>query len=129
MDTTGATDPIADCPLRGILNRIGDTWSVLVMLELSRGHCHFNALTRMIEGISRRMLTVTLRALERDGLVTREVLPTSPPRVRYGLTGLGQSLLPAIAALHEWADEHQDEIGRARADYDCARIASDETAT
>lgn len=124
MDAAAVPDPIADCPLRGILNRIGDTWSVLVLLELSNGDCHFNALTRVIEGISRRMLTVTLRALERDGLVTREVLPTSPPRVRYGLTALGQSLLPAVAALHDWADAHQDAIARARAAYDGARASS-----
>lgn len=128
MNTTEAPNQIVDCPLRGILDRIGDTWSVLVTLELSKGPCHFNALTRVIEGISRRMLTVTLRALERDGLVAREVLPTSPPRVRYRLTQLGRSLLPAIAALHEWANAHRDEIVRARDDYDCAQTVSAEAA-
>src|SRR5262245_14596110 len=79
------------CPIREVLDRIGDTWSVLVIINLKAQPMRFNALKRMIEGISQRMLTVTLRSLERDGLVLRTVRPTTPPEVEYSLTELGLS--------------------------------------
>ncbi len=106
------------CPMRDVLDRIGDAWSLLVMLELMNGPCRFNALARVIDGISRRMLTVTLRNLERDGLVSREVLPTSPPSVEYALTPLGWSLQSALVALRDWAVQHQPEINTNRRSFD-----------
>ena len=87
-----AAAPSANCPVRDVLDRLGDTWSVLVILILADGPRRFNALKRSIGDISQRMLTVTLRTLERDGLIARTVLPTSPPGVEYALTPLGRSL-------------------------------------
>ena len=106
------------CPVRDVLDRVGDAWSVLVILELSKGPCRFNALKRVIDGVSQRMLSVTLRHLERDGLVTREVLPTAPPQVEYALTERGLSLHAAIGALNDWAVTHQGGIRESRAEYD-----------
>lgn len=113
-----------DCPMRDVLDRIGDAWSLLVLLELQNGPCRFNALTRVVDGISRRMLTVTLRNLERDGLISRTVLPLSPPQVEYALTPLGLSLQSALIGLRDWAVEHQPEINRHRATYDAGLTAS-----
>ncbi|CUH88279.1 putative HTH-type transcriptional regulator YybR [Phaeobacter sp. CECT 5382] len=107
-----------DCPIRDVLDRVGDAWSVLTILELSKGPCRFNALKRVIDGISQRMLAVTLRNLERDGLVSRQVLPTAPPQVEYALTDRGHSLHGAIGALNAWAVEHQPGIRRDRSHYD-----------
>ncbi|WP_029039819.1 winged helix-turn-helix transcriptional regulator [Cucumibacter marinus] len=107
-----------DCPVRDILDRIGDAWSVLVILELARGPCRFNALCRVIDGISQRMLAVTLRRLERDGFVSRNVLPVAPPQVEYALTDLGWSLKSQLSGLYEWADNHQPAIRQARERYD-----------
>lgn len=107
-----------DCPIRDVLDRVGDAWSVLVLLELARGPCRFNALRRVIDGISQRMLAVTLRHLERDGLVSRTVLPLAPPQVEYALTDRGQSLHAAIGALNRWAVDHQPQIRASRAAYD-----------
>uniref|UniRef100_UPI0003B77DC8 winged helix-turn-helix transcriptional regulator n=1 Tax=Pseudochrobactrum sp. AO18b TaxID=1201036 RepID=UPI0003B77DC8 len=96
-DTAGFTaDENGTCPIREVLDRVGDTWSLLVILNLQQGTIRFNALRRLIEGISQRMLTVTLRSLERDGLVLRTVRPTSPPEVEYSLTALGLSLAKPI---------------------------------
>lgn len=106
------------CPVRDVLDRVGDAWSVLVILELSRGPCRFNALRRVIDGVSQRMLSVTLRHLERDGLVNRTVLPTAPPQVEYALTDRGLSLHQAIGALNDWAEAHQPGIRDSRAAYD-----------
>ncbi|UYV37666.1 helix-turn-helix transcriptional regulator [Rhodobacteraceae bacterium D3-12] len=111
-----------DCPMRDVLDRIGDAWSLLVLLELKNGPCRFNALSRVIDGISRRMLTVTLRHLERDGLITRTVLPLSPPQVEYALTPLGLSLHSALAGLYDWAVEHQPEINQHRATHDAQLV-------
>src|SRR5215831_16934241 len=100
-----------------VLARVGDKWSVLVIMLLIEGPRRFNALKRMIGGISQRMLTLTLRGLERDGLVTRTVFPTIPPRVDYELTDLGRGLSKPVQALGEWAMHHQGEIEDARARF------------
>jgi DNA-binding HxlR family transcriptional regulator len=101
-----------------VLARVGDKWSVLVIMLLGGGPRRFNELKRMIGGISQRMLTLTLRGLERDGLVTRTVFPTIPPRVDYELTDLGRGLSAPVKALGTWAHEHQPEIESARARFD-----------
>ena len=106
------------CPIRDVLDRVGDAWTVLVMSELGKGPCRFNALLRVIDGISQRMLSVTLRSLERDGLLTRTVLPTAPPQVEYRLTALGHSLIDTLGALTSWAAMHQPEVRQARISYD-----------
>lgn len=111
--------PVAEpCPVRTVLDRLGDAWSVLVVLHLGAGPMRFNALKRAIGGISQRMLTVTLRGLERDGLVTRTVVPTTPPQVDYRLTPLGDSLTGPIATLNDWALANRHAIAAARAAYD-----------
>ena len=104
--------------VRDVLNRVGDKWSVLVIRTLGAGPLRFNALRRAVEGISQRMLTLTLRGLERDGLVHREVHPTVPPQVEYSLTALGETLLGTIQALAEWAYAHRMDIQEARARFD-----------
>lgn len=106
------------CPVRTVLDRLGDAWSVLVVLNLGAGPMRFNTLKRAVAGISQRMLTVTLRSLERDGLVIRTVIPTTPPQVDYRLTELGVSLTGPISILNDWAMTHRDEIATARAAYD-----------
>ena len=108
-----------DCPIRIVLDRIADKWTVMVMSLLTGGTpLRFNELRRAIEGISQKMLTQTLRDLERDGLIARTIYPEVPPRVEYALTPLGVTLCDPIAALGEWAREHVDEIKRAQAAYD-----------
>lgn len=109
--------PAADyeaCPVTDILQRIGDKWTVLMLALLARRSYRFNELHRSIEGISQRMLTRTLRSLELDGLVDRTVFPTLPPTVEYSLTPLGESLLPPLSALADWAVVHADTITAAR---------------
>jgi DNA-binding HxlR family transcriptional regulator len=101
-----------------VLQRIGDKWSVLVVVTLGGGPKRFNELRRLIASISQRMLTLTLRALERDGLVTRTVFPTVPPRVDYDLTDLGRSLLAPVGALGAWARENQSRIREAWHQFD-----------
>jgi DNA-binding HxlR family transcriptional regulator len=101
-----------------VLARIGDKWTILVIMALSSGSLRFNELKRMLDGISQRMLTLTLRTLERDGLVTRTVTPSIPPRVDYELTPLGESLRVPITALGGWVMDNLDEIERSRATYD-----------
>lgn len=113
-----------NCPIRDVLDRIGDAWSLLVMLELARGPCRFNALRRVIDGISQRMLSVTLRHLERDGLVTRTVLPLAPPQVEYALTPIGFTLIERIEGLRDWAAASQEAIRAARARYDARTEAA-----
>jgi DNA-binding HxlR family transcriptional regulator len=113
--------PHADGSCRAVasvLARVGDKWSVLVIMLLIDGPRRFNELKRMIGGISQRMLTLTLRGLERDGLVTRTVFPTIPPRVDYELTDLGRGLAEPVKALGQWAFEHLPEIERARTGFD-----------
>jgi DNA-binding HxlR family transcriptional regulator len=111
----------ADCrAVSDVLARVGDKWSVLVVTRLGAGSMRFNELRRSIGGISQRMLTLTLRGLERDGLVTRTVFPTIPPRVDYALTSLGRDLLEPVSALGEWATRNQSKIARAREKFDGA---------
>jgi DNA-binding HxlR family transcriptional regulator len=112
-----------DCRgVASILARVGDKWSVFVIMMLIDGPMRFNELKRTINGISQRMLTLTLRGLERDGLVTRTVFPTIPPRVDYELTELGHGLAKPVKALGQWVFEHQPEIQGARAKFDSKNI-------
>ncbi|WP_114944779.1 winged helix-turn-helix transcriptional regulator [Microvirga calopogonii] len=109
----------ADCgTVTEILSRVGDKWSVQVVVQLGGGPKRFNELRRIVSGISQRMLTLTLRGLERDGLVTRTVYPTIPPRVDYQLTGLGCSLLRTVRGLGDWAIANREEILAARRRFD-----------
>ncbi len=103
---------------RSILDRVGDTWSLLVMGMLQAGPRRFTQLLRTIPGISRRMLTLTLRQLERDGLVAREAFAENPPRVEYRVTELGASISEPILALASWVAENRETIVRNRANYD-----------
>jgi len=111
-------DAREDCEVRQILDRIADKWSLLVIALLERRKLRFSQLQREIDGISQRMLTVTLRQLERDGLVSRTVHPVVPPRVEYELTPLGTTLYATIRSLVTWTEEHRAEIAAARAAYD-----------
>ncbi|TDE00915.1 winged helix-turn-helix transcriptional regulator [Jiangella asiatica] len=111
-------DPREDCDVRQILDRIADKWSLLVIALLDGQSLRFTELRRKIDGISQRMLTVTLRQLERDGLVRRTVYPVVPPRVDYELTPLGATLHDTIEALVTWTERHQAEIAAARDEYD-----------
>lgn len=105
--------------VRQVLDRVGDKWSLYVVAQLREGPLRFNGLKRSVPGISQRMLTLTLRGLERDGLVTRTVYPTNPPQVDYALTELGRTLLAPVAALISWAEEHQPQIQMSRQRFDC----------
>ncbi|RCS24422.1 transcriptional regulator [Phyllobacterium salinisoli] len=118
--TTPGFEPDGEggCPIREVLNRVGDTWSILVIFNLQERPLRFNALRRRIEGISQRMLTVTLRSMERDGLVARRVKPVSPPEVEYSLTELGHSLAKPITELGNWAAQHRSALRMARAAFD-----------
>jgi DNA-binding HxlR family transcriptional regulator len=104
-----------------LLSRIGDKWTVLVVTTLGEGPRRFNELRREIPSVSQRMLTLTLRNLERDGLVTRTVTPTIPPRVDYALTELGQSLLQPIKGLAQWALDNVETIHQAQARFDAVQ--------
>jgi DNA-binding HxlR family transcriptional regulator len=111
-------DHVDSCLARDVLDRIGDRWSVYVIDALAAGTKRFGELRREVEGISQRMLTVTLRALERDGLIARRVYPVIPPRVEYSLTPLGMSLLAIVEALVTWSADHIGDVERARRNYD-----------
>jgi len=104
--------------VRQILDRIADKWSLLVIALLDDRTMRFTELKRMIDGVSQRMLTVTLRQLERDGMVQRTVHPVVPPRVDYALTDLGRSLHATVQSLVVWTERHQDDIAEARGRYD-----------
>jgi DNA-binding HxlR family transcriptional regulator len=110
----GAAEP---CPIRDILDRIGDRWSLLVLWSLSDGSRRFSELLRDIGDISQRMLAQTVRRLEQDGFISRTVTPSVPPRVDYALSPLGRSFLEPLNTLVEWADTHHDDIRSARAAY------------
>jgi DNA-binding HxlR family transcriptional regulator len=122
MEVTGggsvAQPPSASCRVRGVLGRIGDKWAIYVVDRLGDGPRRFSELLRGIDAITARMLTVTLRGLERDGIVTRTVHAAVPPRVDYALTPLGETLRAAIGQLVSWADTHLPEIEAAQAAYD-----------
>src|SRR5579863_1839114 len=122
MDVTTARKPDgahADCrKINQVLARVGDKWSVLIVMQLADGALRFSEIKRRINGVSQRMLTLTLRGLERDGLVTRTVFPTVPPRVDYALTPLGRDLLQPVSALGAWAIRNQPKIARAREQFD-----------
>lgn len=115
----GHAETHGDCkPVTEILSRIGDKWSVLIVMLLGNGPKRFNELKRLIGAISQRMLTLTLRGLERDGFVTRTVFPTVPPRVDYALTPLGESLRGPISALGAWAFDNRTQVEAARQQFD-----------
>lgn len=117
----GGTPPDASvCPVRDVLDRIGQKWPLLILIALDPGPLRFSRLQRTVGDISKRMLTQSLRDLERDGLLTRRVYPTKPPAVEYALTALGRSALDPIAALAAWADQHHDTIRAARRSFDAA---------
>ncbi|MFJ4683912.1 winged helix-turn-helix transcriptional regulator [Streptomyces sp. NPDC088789] len=115
-------DELAACPVGDVFRRVGDKWSMLLVILLGGRPYRYNELHRAVEGISQRMLTRTLRTLEADGLVRREVFPTVPPSVEYSLTPLGRSLLAPLSALADWAVRHAGEI-------DAARTSGTEAAT
>jgi DNA-binding HxlR family transcriptional regulator len=108
----------ADCPTQRALETIADKWSVIVIYVLSRGTRRYSELQRMIGGVSQKMLTQTLRKLERDGLVERYVYPVVPPKVEYSLTPLGETLTELLKAVCKWAEAHLDELEEARVRYD-----------
>ncbi|MCP3822907.1 helix-turn-helix transcriptional regulator [Streptomyces sp. A3M-1-3] len=120
-------DTREDCQVRQILDRIADKWSLLVIALLDSRTLRFTELRRKIDGISQRMLTVTLRQLERDGLVVRTVHPVVPPRVDYALTPLGRTLHETIQSLVTWTETHQAEVAAAREAHD-ARTESERAA-
>jgi len=107
-----------DCGIREVLDRIGDKWTVLVVVELAKGIRRFRELQRAIPGISQRMLTLTTRRLCRDGLVERTAYATIPPQVEYRLTRTGQSLAETVSGLAEWSREHKDTIAASRQQWD-----------
>lgn len=111
-------DTPGNSPVRDVLDRVGDKWTLLVLGMLEREPQRFTALQRLIPGISQRMLTLTLRNLQRDGLVSRKSFDENPPRVEYTVTPLGRTLLPSVIALARWAFENHPEIERNRAVYD-----------
>ena len=112
------------CRAREVLQRVGDKWSVLAIDLLGQGTMRFTELHRAIDGITARMLTVTLRGLERDGIVTRTIHPVIPPRVEYALTPMGRTLLDTVGQLVDWNDSHLPEIQAARAAYDARHASS-----
>lgn len=119
-------DPAGCTAVTAMLGRVGDKWSMQIVMVLSSGKCRFSELKRRMDGISQRMLTLSLRNLERDGLVTRTVFPTIPPRVDYALTPLGESLRVPVAALGQWIVANHVAMESARARFDAAAEASKE---
>jgi DNA-binding HxlR family transcriptional regulator len=123
--SAGSPHVTESCKMVGeILGRIGDKWSVLVVMSLKDGPLRFSEIRRAIPGVSQRMLTLTLRGLERDGLVSRKVTPTIPPRVDYELTALGRSLQSPVIALGQWAMDNLPDIQAARSVFDATAKAS-----
>ena len=122
-ELTGPVGEPSACRAREVLQRVGDKWSMYVIDLLGQGTMRFSELHRSVDGITARMLTVTLRGLERDGIVTRTIHPVIPPRVDYALTPMGRTLLDAIGALVSWADSHLPEISAAQTAYDARHAA------
>ena len=108
------------CPLREVLDRVGGKWSIQILVAVVRGPIRFTELERSIDGISRRMLTLTLRSLERDGLLERTVYPTVPPKVEYRATQIAQELHQHLVGLTQWAERHRSDVAVARRAYDMA---------
>lgn len=108
----------ANCPTRLVLNRIADKWTVLVVSSLEQGTKRFSTLQREIGGVSQKMLTQTLRGLERDGLVHRTIYPTVPPKVEYTLTPLGRTLVGLVDAVRVWSEQHIEAVMQAQTHYD-----------
>ncbi|WP_030143628.1 winged helix-turn-helix transcriptional regulator [Mycetocola saprophilus] len=114
-----AMDPYdRNCPTRRLLDRIGDRWTVLIVGALGEGPRRFGEISRRVDGVSQKMLTQTLRGLERDGLVRRTVYAEMPPRVEYALTPVGETLQEPLRALEDWAREHMGGVQDARERYD-----------
>jgi DNA-binding HxlR family transcriptional regulator len=111
---------LASCPSRQLLDRIADKWVALVVKSLSDGPKRYSEISHQLVGVSQKMLTQTLRSLERDGMLTRSVTPAVPVRVDYELTPLGQSLSGILGQLKSWAEQHMPEVDHARAEYDAA---------
>ncbi|MFE5285665.1 winged helix-turn-helix transcriptional regulator [Nocardia sp. NPDC056611] len=111
---------IQECPTRHLLDRISDKWVSLLLNALADGPRRYSDLNRIVAGVSQKMLTQTLRGMERDGLVSRTVTPSVPVRVDYRLTALGQSLLPVMRAIKNWAETHIEDVLAARESYDAA---------
>jgi DNA-binding HxlR family transcriptional regulator len=117
-----ATELMAEaCTLGQVIDHVGGKWSVPILLSAIGGPVRFSELERLIQGISRRMLTLTLRNLERDGLLVRTVYPTVPPRVEYTATAMAKELHASLAGLTDWAERHRGDIAAARAAYDASR--------
>ncbi|MER8045853.1 helix-turn-helix domain-containing protein [Streptomyces sp. NPDC094032] len=112
------SEGLAICQLRDVLDRVGDKWSVLIMAILGDGPRRYSELRRSIDGISQRMLTLTLRSLERDGLVIRTVTPSTPPRVDYELTPVGHTLSTEVGSLIKWSEQHREYISTSRRTFD-----------
>ena len=108
--------------IREVLDRVGDKWSVLVISTLGSAPLRYSDLQASIPGISQRMLTVTLKALERDGLLTRTAYPEVPPRVEYALTGLGRSLLDVVTTLAKWAAAHHEDVAASRREHEATGV-------
>ncbi|MGA8114593.1 MAG: helix-turn-helix domain-containing protein [Actinocatenispora sp.] len=122
MSSTASADGRFDvlaaaCPTRQVIDRIGDRWTLLVLYALGTGTLRFSALRHRVEGVSQKMLTQTLRGLERDGIVRRRVYPTVPPKVEYSLTPLGEELTEVITGIRAWAYRRMDDIAAARERY------------
>ncbi|WIJ23725.1 winged helix-turn-helix transcriptional regulator [Devosia sp. RR2S18] len=113
-----ASGAITDCPVRGVLDKISDKWSMLLVMTLAGGPRRFNQLRREVPDISQKMLTQTLRDLQRDGMVARRVFDTNPPSVEYRLTSLGESIIVPFGHLIHWASEHHKQIDAARRTFD-----------
>lgn len=114
----------ADCPTRKLLDRIADKWSVLILLLLGQEDLRFNALKRRIEGVSQKMLSQTLRSLERDGLVSRTLVATVPVTVSYAITPLGRGLIGSLQSMIDWAETHIPDVAAAQDAYDRASTSS-----
>ena len=114
----GSSVYVRDCPARVMLDRLADKWTVLVIGQLATGTMRFAALRRAVDGVSQKMLTSTLRDLERDGLVKRQLYASVPPKVEYSLTPLGSSLVNSMKGLCLWAEDHIDQVLKARENFD-----------
>jgi len=117
---SGVGGPSSDCPVRGVLDKVSDKWSMLLVMTLASGPRRFNQLRREVPDISQKMLTQTLRDLQRDGMVARRVFDTKPPSVEYRLTPLGESIIVPFGHLIEWANANHPRIGEARVEFDAA---------